>query len=316
MTKRASQNPLNANALTQQFSAFLQVERGFSAYTQRNYIAAVERFIDFMTEHLGGVPDTRQLERVELRDFRAFLAARRSEGLLPQSLRLELSAIKAYYRFLRRRVGIENDAIAVVRGPKARPKLPRPVRAQEAADLIKAAKTPARKAADWGDLRDAALITLIYGAGLRISEALAINWQDAPLGDFLRVSGKGGKARDVPVLPICREAVEAYRAACAFAGQAAGEKTAPLFYGARGGRLSARMAQKTMARLRTQLGLDDSATPHALRHAFATHLLSAGGDLRAIQELLGHASLRATQRYTEVSAAQMLDVYSAAHPRA
>jgi integrase/recombinase XerC len=296
------------------FARHLKSEKRASAYTQRNYGATLERFDAFLRGHIGVAATLDHLAALETKDFRAFLAERRNEGLSPPSLKLELSALKTFYKFLKKRADIDNDAIAVMRGPKAKERLPRPVNEADAEALIEAAqtqKTSVRKET-WEQARDAALMTLLYGAGLRISEALSLRWGDAPLGETLRIKGKGAKTRQVPVVPAAREAVEVYRKLCPYGGEADG----PLFFSTRGKPLSATLAQRTMAKLRAALGLPDSATPHALRHAFATHLLSAGGDLRAIQELLGHASLAATQRYTKIDRDNLIRAYDKAHPRA
>ncbi|MEE2691128.1 MAG: tyrosine recombinase XerC [Pseudomonadota bacterium] len=291
------------------FCAYLKAERRASAYTIRNYHAALARFEEFLRGYLGGRPTISRLSALETRDFRSFLAARRAEGLTAVSLKLDLSAIRSFYAFLRKREGVENDAIAAMRGPKMKERLPRPVSEADAQALIGAAK---EKAPSWAGARDVAIFTLLYGAGLRISEALSLRWGDAPFGERLRILGKGAKTRETPVLPVVRESVETYRALCPFGGEAED----PLFFSARGKPLSSRLVQQSMAAHRRALGLPESATPHALRHAFATHLLSAGGDLRAIQELLGHSSIAATQRYTRIDAERLLSVYDSAHPRA
>jgi integrase/recombinase XerC len=297
-------------ALSAAFLSHLKAERRASPYTLRNYGATLDRFAAFLVVHLGAAPTTARLARLEPRDFRAFLASRRKEGLDGASLKLELSALKSFFGFLRRREGIENDAIGVLRGPKAKERLPRPVSPSDAQALIAAAGEG--DGAPWVKARDAALFTLLYGAGLRISEALSLRWRDAPLEERLRILGKGGKARDVPVMAVVREAVDAYCALCPYGGAV----NDPLYFSVRGKPLTPRLAQRVMARHRSVLGLPESATPHALRHAFATHLLAGGGDLRAIQELLGHASIAATQRYTKVDAERLLSVYESAHPRA
>ncbi|GJL90895.1 tyrosine recombinase XerC [Hyphococcus sp.] len=305
------------NSLThwrERFARWLKAEKRASGYTLRNYSAALERFDDFMTGYRGEVITLDHLARFETKDFRAFLAERRNEGLAPPSIKLELSALKTFYGFLRKRADIDNDAIAIMRGPKAKERLPRPVSADDAEALINAAQTlkTTRQKENWEQARDAALITLLYGVGLRISEALSLRWRNAPLGETLRIKGKGGKTRMVPVVPAARDSIEAYVALCPYGGEA----DDPLFFSTRGKPLSATLAQRTMAKLRAALGLPDSATPHALRHAFATHLLSAGGDLRSIQELLGHSSLAATQRYTKIDRDSLLHVFDKAHPRA
>jgi integrase/recombinase XerC len=297
-----------------QFERYLKSEKRASVYTLRNYSATLQRFDNFLTGYLGEPVTLDELAAFETKDFRAFLAQRRNEGLAPPSIKLELSALKTFYTFLRKRADIDNDAIAIMRGPKAKERLPRPVSASDAEALIDAAQTLKTTTGkqNWELARDAALITLLYGVGLRISEALSLRWGDAPLGDTLRIKGKGAKTRMVPVMPAARDAIDAYAAICPYGGEAGD----PLFFSTRGKPLSATLAQRTMAKLRAALGLPDSATPHALRHAFATHLLSAGGDLRSIQELLGHSSLAATQRYTKIDRDNLLRVFDKAHPRA
>lgn len=296
------------------FARYLKSEKRASAYTIRNYAATLERFEGFLAGHLGAPATLDDLAKLETKDFRGFLAERRHEGLSPPSIKLELSALKTFYRFLQRRADVDNDAIAVMRGPKAKERLPRPVSETDAGALIHAAQTvkTTTQKQNWEQARDAALITLLYGAGLRISEALSLKWGDAPLAETLRIKGKGAKTRVVPIVPAAREAVDAYVALCPFGGEA----DDPLFFSTRGKPLSATLAQRTMAKLRAALDLPASATPHALRHAFATHLLSAGGDLRAIQELLGHSSLAATQRYTKIDQDSLIRVFDQAHPRA
>ncbi|MBB5518048.1 tyrosine recombinase XerC [Amphiplicatus metriothermophilus] len=292
------------------FLAHLKAERRASAHTQRNYGATLARFESFLSGHLGGAPGLDALARLEARDFRAFLAARRADGAGPATLKLDLSALKSFFRFLARRYGVENDAITVMRGPKAKERLPRPVSEADAAALVGEAQEEGEAA--WVGARDDALFMLLYAAGLRISEALSLRRADAPLGERLRVRGKGAKTREVPLIAPVREIVERYRTLCPY-GSEAGD---PLFFSVRGKPLSPRLAQRALERRRKALGLPDSATPHALRHSFATHLLARGADLRAIQELLGHASIAATQRYLKVEAERLLSVYEQAHPRA
>jgi integrase/recombinase XerC len=313
------QNPnadkeLNLGQWRARFETYLSSERRVSAYTVRNYTATLERFDEFLCSYRGGEVTLECLARLEAREFRTFLAQRRNEGLAPQSIKLELSALKTFYGFLRKRAGIENDAIELMRGPKAKERLPRPVAAGDVNALIKAASTTKSSAQQqpWERTRDAAMLTLLYGAGLRISEALSLRRGDAPLDEILRIKGKGAKTRVVPVVPAAREAVGVYLAACPYGT----DTDDPLFYSTRGKPLSARIVQRNMKGLRSALGLPETATPHALRHAFATHLLSAGGDLRSIQELLGHSSLASTQRYTKVDADNLLRVFDKAHPRA
>ena len=291
----------------------LSAERRFSPHTIRNYGATLERFGAFLTGHLGQAATLTALGKLETRDFRAFLAERRDEGLSAASLKLELSALKSFFRFLQKRADLVNDDIASMRGPKAKPRLPRPVSEEEARAIIETSETGGGGAErqPWERARDTALFTLLYGVGLRISEALSLKRSDAPLPEQLRIVGKGNKTRLAPIIAPAREAVDAYLALCPHGS----ERDDPLFFSARGKPLSPRAAQRRLQEMRGVLGLPDSATPHALRHAFATHLLAAGGDLRAIQELLGHASLAATQRYTQVDAKALLSVYDKAHPR-
>ncbi|WP_411820820.1 tyrosine recombinase XerC [Hyphococcus formosus] len=296
------------------FAQHLKAEKRASIYTQRNYLSALERFETFLIDHLGGPPSIDDLAKLETRDFRAYLAQRRNEGLAPPSLKLELSALKTFFSFLRKRANIENDAIATMRGPRAKERLPRPISQKDADAVIDAAgklKTTTQKE-NWELCRDAALMTLLYGVGLRISEALSLRWGDAPIAEAISIKGKGAKTRIVPVVSAAREGIDAYIAACPYGTDA----DDPLFFSKRGKPLSARQAQLTMAKLRAALGLPDTATPHAMRHSFATHLLSAGGDLRTIQELLGHSSLAATQRYTKIDSENMLRIFDKAHPRA
>ena len=291
-------------ALRDAFLQHLAAERRASRYTVRNYEASLRRFAGH-----SGAPGLEALMALEARDIRAFLAARKAEGVAPETLALDLSALRAFFRFLRRREGVGNDAVAALRGPKRKQKLPRPLAVADAEEVIDDARTRDDAAPPWIKMRDAALFTLLWGAGLRLSEALALRWTDAPLGERLRVLGKGGKHRDVPVIAEVRDAVEAYRAACPYG-------SGPLFFATRGGPLGPRSAQRAMETVRGRLMLPATATPHALRHSFATHLLAAGADLRAVQELLGHASIVATQRYTRIEESRLLDVYEKAHPRA
>ena len=267
----------------------------------------------FLQQHRGEALSQQDLGGVQPAELRAYLAFRRSgdHPLSPRSLSQALSSIRAFHRWLDRRCGVANDALALVRGPRVKPGAPRPVSEDQAAGLItEAAGDEDRE--PWEAARDEAVLTLLYGCGLRISEALSLKRSDAPLRESLRVVGKGAKERVVPVLPVVREAVDAYVAALPFVVDPA----APLFRAKRGGPLGPRPVQALMQRLRGRLGLPASATPHALRHSFATHLLGAGADLRSIQELLGHASLSTTQRYTAVDAAGLLAIYDKAHPRA
>lgn len=301
-----------AAALLSQWIAHLRDERRFAANTLEAYERDVAAFLGFLSQHLGGEVSAADLTSLEPRDLRAYLAHRRQgpDALSDRSVSRALAAIRSFYRYLERRHGLANARLALVRGPKLKRALPRPVSEAAAVSLIARADADASEA--WIGARDAALITLLYAAGLRISEALSLTGAVRPLGEALRVTGKGGKQRIVPLLPAAREAVERYAALCPYALS----NDAPLFRASRGGALSPRMAQALMQRLRVHLGLPSSATPHALRHAFATHLLANGGDLRAIQELLGHESLSTTQGYASVEAKKILQSYRRAHPRA
>jgi len=288
-------------------------ERRASPRTLEAYGFAAQRYIAFLEQHRGESLTVKGLSEVTAGEVRAWLAHLRQgdHPLSPRSLSQALSAIRTFHRFLDRRLDAPNAAIALVRGPRVKPGAPRPVTEDQARGMIaEPALDPDRE--DWEVARDQAVLTLLYGCGLRISEALSLTRADAPLGDSLRITGKGSKTRIVPVLPAVREAVDAYVAEAPFALAPDG----PLFRAKRGGALSPRHVQATVQTLRSRLGLPASATPHALRHSFATHLLGAGADLRSIQELLGHASLSTTQRYTEVDAAALLSAYASAHPRA
>jgi integrase/recombinase XerC len=288
-------------------------ERRASPRTIEAYGDAVRRYLAFLQQHRGGAVSAEGLGGVEAAELRAFLAFRRqgAKPLSPRSLSQSLSAVRSFHRFLDRRLGIANARLELVRGPKVKPGAPRPVSEDEARGLIaEAALDPDRE--PWEAARDAALVTLLYGCGLRISEALSLTGKDLPLGPSLRVTGKGAKTRVAPVLPQVAEAIAAYVRVLPFPL----DPEEPVFRAKRGGPFSPRHAQALMQHLRGRLGLPSSATPHALRHSFATHLLGAGADLRSIQELLGHASLSTTQRYTAVDAAGLLAAYAKAHPRA
>ncbi len=281
-----------------------------SDHTIAAYAHDVGQFLGFLAGHLGGAGGLAQLAQVTQSDMRAWMAAERGDGLGSRSLARRLSAVKSFARWLAEREGYDISAILAARAPKYARSLPRPLSAEAAREVI--ALAPLQSREDWTGARDAAVITLLYGCGLRISEALGLTGTDLPLGDVLRITGKGGRERLVPLLPAARAAVAAYLRACPY--PMTPEET--LFRGARGGALSRRHIAKVMEQVRLQLGLPATATPHALRHSFATHLLAAGGDLRAIQELLGHASLQSTQVYTAVDSTRLMEIYAQAHPRA
>ena len=293
-------------------------ERRLSPRTLEAYGHIGRLYLAFLERHRGGSQGLSDLGTVAAAELRAHLAERRSGAdsskngpLNARSLSQTLSAIRTFHVFLDRRCGTPAPQLALVRGPRVTPSLPRPVSADQARGMLaEPALDPDAK--PWEALRDAAVLSLLYGCGLRISEALGLTRADAPLPESLRITGKGGKTRIVPVLPAVRSAVDAALAAQPFPL----EPSDALFRARRGGPLSARHVQATVQKLRGRLGLPASATPHALRHSFATHLLGAGADLRSIQELLGHASLSTTQKYTAVDAAHLLGAYAAAHPRA
>ena len=275
-----------------------------SPHTVRAYSATAARLLDTL-----GDTDWWALARVDAGTLRSHLARRRGDGIGNASAARELSALKAFLIFAREQAGMADSAAPRMRGPRVKKGIPRPVTPDEAVHLAATVAEDARE--EWIGARDRAVLLLLYGAGLRIAEALSLTGADLPLGEVLTVTGKGSKQRVVPLLPIVREAVADYLAKTPWPGA----RDTPLFRGAKGGPLSQGMVQKAMARARIALGLPATATPHALRHSFATHLLGAGADLRSLQELLGHASLGSTQIYTKVDAATLLDVYRNAHPR-
>jgi integrase/recombinase XerC len=309
----AGLTPLEAPALTAALAdwlAQLRALHGAADNTLAAYRRDVARYLGFLAEHRGGAGGLAAVAAAAPSDLRAWMAAERARGLSARSLARALSAVKGFTAWAAERTGADATTVLSARAPKVRPGLPRPLGEEAAAAILDDIGAGARQ--DWIAARDAAIATLCYALGLRISEALALTGADHPLPAVLRVTGKGGKTRLVPVLPAAAQAVAAYAVACPFDLA----PTGPLFRGARGGPLAPRLVQRAMEGARLRLGLPASATPHALRHSFATHLLAAGGDLRAIQELLGHASLSTTQGYTAVDAARLMEVYEKAHPRA
>ncbi len=317
---RGVSQPLSQLAITddlrlavEQWRASLAGAQQVSRHTLAAYTRDVSGFLGFLGEYEGEAPSLKSLRKLTVRDLRAWLAGLRREGLSSRSVARQLSAVRGFFRFLDGEGLVSNPAIEAIRAPKLPHSVPKPVTpeaAQSMLDIVGEEDT-------WMAARDVAVLTLLYGAGLRISEALSLNRGDVPPGaggakwqsfDALRILGKGSKERIVPVLPVVREAIIDYLARV----PKELDPSDPLFIGVRGGRLNPRTIQTLMQRMRSALGLPDSATPHALRHSFATHLLSGGGDLRTIQELLGHASLAATQVYTEVDTKRLLDVYDAA----
>ncbi len=287
----------------------LSALRGNSEKTIDAYRRDLSGFLGFMTGHLGRVPSKNSLGRIGISDMRAWLAHGRRSGRAPRSLARELSAVKSFYRWLGEAEGLDVTAVLATRAPKFSPGLPRPVSRTDTRSLIDTVEV--QSADSWVAARDVAVVTLLYGCGLRISEALGLTRAAAPLPEVLRITGKGNKERLVPVLPVVRQAVDTYLRLCPLAQ----EQNDPLFLGKRGGPLNPRLIQKVIQQARMQLGLPSSATPHAMRHSFATHLLESGGDLRSIQELLGHASLSTTQAYTAVDQARLMEVYKKAHPK-
>lgn len=275
-----------------------------SPHTVRAYVATAARLLDAL-----GECDWTRLARLDTATLRRQLAERRAAGIGNASAARELSALKGFVAFAREQAGLADTAPPRMRGPRVKKGLPRPITPDDAVNLAETvAGEPEKK---WIGARDRAVLLLLYGAGLRIAEALALKGDVLPPGETLAVTGKGGKQRIVPLLPRVREAIMDYAGKCPWPI----EKDGALFRGAKGGPLSQGMVQRAVARARVSLGLPPGATPHALRHSFATHLLGAGADLRSLQELLGHASLSSTQIYTRVDAATLLDVYRSAHPR-
>ncbi len=293
-----------------EWGAWLAHERRLSDHTLAAYGRDLCDFLEFSTRHVGGPLTLETLAALRAADFRAWLGARAGRGLARSSTARALSTLRGFYRWLEKRELVHNPALASLRTPKVPQSVPKALSQSEALGAIDAARDTAK--APWVAKRDVALLTLLYGAGLRIGEALGLDRRDAPAGTAFRVTGKGGKERLVPLLPIVVDAIADYLDACPH--QLAPDD--PLFVGVRGRRLQAGQVQAMVRDLRRRLGLPDTATPHALRHSFATHLLAGGGDLRSIQELLGHASLSTTQRYTAVDTAHLAEVYRAAHPRA
>jgi integrase/recombinase XerC len=283
---------------------------GVAANTLTAYTHDVTGFLDFIAKHHGEAEGVAAVAKINQSDLRSWMAHRRNEDVAARSLARELSAVKNFIAWVADREGVDATTILSARGPKFRRKLPRPLSIEGARDMIGTVGDQARE--PWIAARDMAVLTLLYGCGLRISEALGLTGAAHPLPETLRILGKGGKERLVPTLPVTREAVAEYVRLCPHDLT----RNEPLFRGARGGALNPRLIALVMEKARMQLGLPASATPHAMRHSFATHLLSAGGDLRAIQELLGHASLSTTQAYTAVDAARLMEVYEKAHPRA
>ena len=293
----------------------LRAERRLSPKTSEAYARDLRQFLEFLAEHRGARVTLKGFAAIEASDVRAFMASRRADEIASRSLMRTLAGLRSFGRFLEREGKGKVGALSAIRAPKIGKSLPKPLAVTAAKRLADADERAGEDREPWIWARDAAVMALLYGSGLRISEALGLKRRDVPApgeGDVLVVTGKGNKTRMVPVLQNVLGLIQDYAAMCPYPLPPEG----PMFVGARGGPLQPRIIQLTMARLRGALGLPDSATPHALRHSFATHLLSRGGDLRAIQELLGHASLSTTQIYTGIDSERLLEVYRSTHPRA
>ena len=313
MADRSPQDELSdrqpARELAERWGSYLQHDRRRSPHTVRAYVATAHRFVDFLGRHRGEQIGRFALLALNASDLRAFLADRRAGGLGASSAARELSAVRAFLNYAAEQQG-ETAQLPRTRAPKRPRTLPRPASPEDAMGLAQDAAEAA--SAEWIGARDLAILLLLYGAGLRVAEALSLTARVLPVGASIRVIGKRSKSRVVPIVPAVAEAIKDYARQCPFS--LSGE--APLFVGARGGPLNGDLVRRAVRSARQRLGLPDSLTPHALRHSFATHLLARGADLRALQELLGHASLSSTQIYTAVDAARLLDVYRHAHPRA
>ena len=305
-------NPLTD--IVQRWHAHLAKERRLSPLTCEAYGRDLRQFLEFLADYLGKQPTPADLDRLKPADIRAFMGARRRDGAQSRTLMRQLAALRSFATFGDRQGLFQASAFAAMRGPRVAKTLPRPLTALSARAVTDADSRAGEERPQWVLTRDAAVLSLLYGCGLRISEALSLTRRDAPIdgNDSVTVMGKGRKQRAVPVIAPVRKAIEAYLKECPWTLAPDG----PLFVGVRGGPLSPRIIQLAVERLRGALGLPETATPHSLRHSFATHLLARGGDLRAIQELLGHASLSTTQIYTKVDSARLLAAYDAAHPRA
>lgn len=294
-------------AIITQWTTWLRAEKNLSRHTLRAYTSDLSSFVGFLTDHLGKSPSIEDISGADISDFRAWLSKKAASGNATASRARSLSGIKNFLTWMDRQGIAHNAAMSVVQSPKLKRKLPRPLLEIQAFRLLEEMEGD-----DWVSLRDKALFTLLYGCGLRIDEALSLDIGQLPSNGFLIVRGKGNKERQIPILPQILQTINAYLDACPFAR----EKDRAVFIGARGKRLNQGIAQKALRELRVTLGLPETATPHALRHSFATHLLQNGANLREIQELLGHASLSTTQRYTDINADELMAVYKKAHPRA
>ena len=307
-----SSEPLPASdelgALVREWESWLRDIKRSSKYTIVSYRTDLGQFLGFLSNHTGGKVSLKTLEKLEARDIRAWLASRLDDFEAASTARA-LSSVKSFFRWLEKQNKLKNEAVFHIRSAKLKKPLPKALAEEQSASAL--AGIGEQQKEEWVGKRNLALLTLIYGCGLRIGEALSLRYKDKP-GEALVITGKGNKQRVVPVLPVVQAAIEDYLASCPYSF----EPDSPLFLGARGKALNAAIFQRELRILRRALGLPESTTPHAFRHSFATHLLSAGGDLRSIQELLGHASLSTTQRYTHVDKHRLLKAYKNAHPRA
>jgi integrase/recombinase XerC len=294
----------------EEWRGWMSVEKNCSNHTLDAYSRDLSVFFKYLSKHKGSIPSLNDLENLTTADFRGYLAKLHNDGLVRSSIARALSTLRNFFKFLDRSEISHNAAIKMIKIPKIPHSIPKPLSPIEAKEALKVVG----KLHDnpWIAARDVAILTLLYGCGLRISEALNLNVEDTPTGDVMVITGKGNKQRIVPVLPIVVDAIQHYRKI--YPNRL--HKNGPLFIGAQGGRVNAGVIQRQVRKLRTILNLPVTATPHALRHSFATHLLAGGGDLRTIQELLGHESLSTTQRYTDVDQAHLMKVYRDAHPRA
>ncbi len=294
----------------EEWQRWLATERRCSGHTAAAYGRDLAFFLRFVQDYTAETPSFAVLQKMEVTDFRAYLAARTQEGIGRTSLARNMSTLRNFFKFLERNALLSNPAVNVIHSPSVPKALPKPLTREQAFNVIKTAGELQEDG--WLKKRDMAFVTLLYGCGLRIGEAVSLDVADRPKSDMMTVVGKGQKERVVPVLPIVREMINAYLKE----RPDGAPDNSPLFIGARGERVNPGVMQRQMRKIRDMLGLPETATPHALRHSFATHLLSGGGDLRTIQELLGHSSLSTTQRYTGLDSDRMMDIYTHAHPRA
>lgn len=289
---------------------YLSVEKHFSKHTLRAYTSDMEYFFGFLTRHLGKPPSMNDLGEASIRDFRSWLSKKTMEGAGAATRARSLASVRNFLKWLDRNGHLHNPAISSIRTPKLPKKIPRALPPKQAREVVENADVVPKE--NWIGMRDRALFMLLYGCGLRIDEALQLNYGTRPMNAEVRVMGKGSKERMVPVIPVVEKMLNEYLAVVPFPM----EKETPLFLGAKGGRLAQGVAQRDLRNLRKAIGLPESVTPHALRHSFATHILVGGADLRTIQELLGHASVSTTTRYTDYDNAQIMEIYMKAHPRA